>query len=235
MAYFFYLGNTLCPVPPSKLQMKIKGQNKTLTLINEGEVNILKEAGLTEISFDLLLPNVNYPFATYKSGFKRANFFLGKIEKLKTNKKPFQFIVTRTLPNGTMLFDTNMKVSLEDYSIKEDNKEGFDVVVSIKLKQYKDFGTKTCKVVKNKVSSKKKRSSENSPSSKKNKTYTVVKGDNLWKIAKKHYGSATSKSVNNIYNANKAEIERVAKKHGKKSSNNGWWIYPGTVLTIPKA
>ena len=58
MAYHFYMGKTLCPVAPSKLQLKIKGQNETLTLINEGEINILKKPGLTEISFDLLLPNV---------------------------------------------------------------------------------------------------------------------------------------------------------------------------------
>ena len=128
------------------MQLKIGNKNKTTTLINEGEVNILKQAGLTDISFDLLLPNVKYPFATYKSGFKNAKYFLDEIEKLKVNKKPFQFIVSRTFPDGKMLFDTNMKVSLESYDIKEDAGEGFDVVVSIKLKQYKDYGTKTCTI-----------------------------------------------------------------------------------------
>ena len=146
MAYYFYLDKMLCPIAPSKLQLKIQNENKTLTLINEGEVNILKKAGLTDISFDLLLPNVKYPFATYKSGFVSAKGFLGQLEKMKTDKKPFQFIVTRTFPSGKMIFDTNMKVSLEDYQIKEDRKEGFDVVVSVKLKQYKDFGTKTCNI-----------------------------------------------------------------------------------------
>ena len=199
--------------------MKIKGKNKSLTLMNEGEVNILKEAGLTEISFDLLLPNVKYPFATYKSGFKTSKIFLGEIEKLKNKKKPFQFIVTRTLPNNKLLFDTNMKVGLEDYSIKEDSKEGFDVVVSIKLKQYKDFGTKTCKVTENKVTTKKSRSTTNSPAPSSNKTYTVVKGDSLWKIAKQFYGEGSKYTV--IFNANKDKI---------KDAN---LIYPGQVLTIP--
>jgi len=32
--------------------MKIKNANKTITLINEGEVNLLKKAGLTEIEFE---------------------------------------------------------------------------------------------------------------------------------------------------------------------------------------
>ena len=94
-----------------------------MNLMNESEINFLKKAGLTEISFDLLLPNVKYPFATYKDGFVGAKFFLDKLEELKVNAKPFQFIVTRTFPDERVLFDTNMKVSLEDYTIKEDSKQ----------------------------------------------------------------------------------------------------------------
>lgn len=227
MAYHFYMGKMLCPIAPSKLQLKIGNKNKTMTLIDEGEVNILKQAGLTDISFDLLLPNVKYPFATYKSGFVTAKVFLAEIEKMKTEKKPFQFIVTRLLPNGKMLFDTNMTVSLESYDIKEDVKEGFDVVVSIKLKQYKEFGTKTCNVTfastKPKATVEKKRSTKTSPapSKNKNKTYTVKKGDCLWNIAKKYYGNGSKYTV--IYNANKGKIK------------NPNLIYPGQVLTIPSA
>ena len=204
-----------------------------MTLINEGEVNILKQAGLTEISFDLLLPNVKYPFAVYKSKFVGAKVFLDELEKLKTNKKPFQFIVTRTFPNGKMLFDTNIKVSLEDYDIKEDAKQGLDVTVSIKLKQYKDFGTKTCNITfadtksnaaeksKPKVVAEKPRATENSPAPSSNQTYTVQKGDSLWNIAKKFYGNGSK--YMKIYNANKGKL---------KSPN---LIYAGQVLTIPKA
>ena len=146
MAYYVYLDKMLCPVAPSALQVKIDNKNKTLTLINEGEINILKKAGLTDISCDLLLPNVKYPFATYKSGFQNAKVFLDEIERLKLSKKPFQFIVTRTLPNGKMLFNTNIKVALESYEIKEDVDQGFDVMVSIKMKQFRNYGTKTCNI-----------------------------------------------------------------------------------------
>ena len=223
MAYHFYMGKMLCPVAPSKLQLKINNKNKTMTLIDEGEVNILKQAGLTEVSFDLLLPNVKYPFATYKSGFQTADHFLGELERLKIDEKPFQFIVTRVLPNGEMLFDTNMKVSLESYDIKEDADEGFDVVVSVKLKQYRDYGTKTCNIsyasTKPKVSVQNTRSSENSPAPSTNKTYTVQKGDCLWNIAKKYYGNGSKYTV--IAEANKDKI---------KSPN---LIHPGQVLIIP--
>lgn len=47
--YEFYLDKCLLPVTPSKLQLKIDNANKTLTLMDEGEINILKKAGLTEV------------------------------------------------------------------------------------------------------------------------------------------------------------------------------------------
>jgi hypothetical protein len=222
--YYFYLGNMLLPIAPSKLTVKIKNQNKTLTLINEGEINVLKKAGLTEIKFDATFPNVKYPFATYKNGFVNAKTFLDAIEKLKTNQKPFQFIVTRMYPNGKSIFNTNMKVSLEDYEIKEDAKEGMDVVVSFNLKQYRDYGTKTCTIkietTKKAVSTESTRETTSSPApTTQNKTYTVVKGDCLWNIAKKFYGNGSQ--YTKIYNANKDKIK------------NPNLIYPGQVLTIP--
>ena len=228
MAYEVYLGNVLCPIAPSKIDTKIKNQNKTMNLINDGEINILKTAGLTEISFDLLLPNVKYPFATYKSGFVNAKVFLDEFEKMKAEQKTFQFKVIRKFPNGNMLFDTDMKVSMEDYTIKEDAKQGFDIVVSVKLKQFKDYGTKVCKIVSTDdetktVSPQTVRETENSPAPTGDtiKTHTVVKGDCLWNIAKKYYGDGSKYTA--IVDANSDKI------------TNPNSISVGLVLVIPNA
>ncbi len=220
MPYNFYLDKLLLPVAPSELSLKIDSQNKTITLINEGEINILKKAKLTEFDFEALLPNAVYPFATYKKGFTPAIYYMDEIEKLKTGLKPFSFKVTRTFPNGQMMFDTEMTVSLEDYKITESAKNGFDIVVSITLKQYKEYGTKTVKIVNNKATVNSPRKTYNSPAPKsKPKTYTVVKGDCLWNIAKKFYGNGSK--YKKIYNANKDKIKNPNK------------ILPGQKLTIP--
>lgn len=135
--YKMYLDGVLLPVTPGALDVKIKDKDTTVTLINDGEVSILKTAGLTELSFTALLPQVQYSFALYPDGFQNAGFYMQKLEQLKTSKKPFRFIFTRTLPDGTPVFDTNMEVSLCDYTLTEDAKSGLDVIAKIKLKQYR--------------------------------------------------------------------------------------------------
>lgn len=212
------------PIAPSKFQVSINNTNKTVTLIDEGEVNILKKAGLTDIEFECMIPQVKYPFAVYDSGFEDAEYFLSYFEALKTSKRPFQFIVCRRKPNGRSLFDTNIRVSLEDYKITEEVKNGFDLMVKIKLKQWRSYGTKTIKIVaeEQKATVEQQRETMNSPAPEAAQTYTVVKGDCLWNIAKKFYGNGSQYSV--IYNANKNII-----------GGNPNRIYPGQILTIPAA
>lgn len=144
--YDFYLKKCLLPVTPQKLEIKINNANDTVTLINEGEINILKTAALTDIEFECEIPQVKQPYAVYKSGFQGASYFLDYFEELKTSKQPFQFLVSRTMPNGKVLFSTNIKVSMEDYKITEDAKNGFDLKVKISLKQYREYSTKTVNI-----------------------------------------------------------------------------------------
>lgn len=147
MAYDLYLGKMLMPITPSKISMAINNQNKTINLINDGELNLLKSAGLTDVQFTLLIPQVSYPFARYGDGkFVGASTYLDYFEQLKQAKEPFQFILSRCMPTGKALFDTNMTVSLEDYTITEEAKNGFDLQVAISLKQYKHYATKTISV-----------------------------------------------------------------------------------------
>ena len=224
--YDFYLNKCLLPIAPPKLTIKINNANETVTLINEGEINILKKAELTDIEFECRIPQEKYPFAVYKSGFKGANYFLDYFESLKISKNPFQFIVCRKRPTGKQLFDTNIKVSMEDYKITEDAKNGFDILVKIKLKQWRDYGTKTVNITFNmekpKASVEPQREATSSPAPAAAQTYMVVKGDCLWNIAKKFYGNGSKYSI--IYNVNKSVI-----------GGNPNLIYPGQVLTIPAA
>lgn len=234
--YDFYLKKCLLPITPDKLQIKINNANETLTLINEGEINILKTAELTDVEFECRIPQVKYPFATYKSGFKGASYFLDYFESLKVDKKPFQFIVSRTMPNGKVLFSTNMKVSMEDYKITEQAKDGFDLTVKIKLKQYRDYGTKTVNIKiaasKPKATVQETRSTESKPAT---KSYKV--GDIVNFHGGTHYYSSYPGAKGYSARAGKAKIT-IANGSGKahpwhlihtdSSSNVYGWVDDGT-------
>lgn len=215
----------LFPVPPESININVKNQNKTISLINGQEINVLSSPGLREIEFEAMLPRVRYPFAQYEknsnsgekstkflSGDQRAKHFLSELSKLKKSREPFQFIITRTSPTGEKinLGDTNIKVSLEDYTIKEDAQYGFDVMVAIRLKEYKAYGTKTYKKNKKIKPKGKSRDYKTMP-----KTHKVIKGDTLSKIAKKYLGDSSRykeiAKLNKISNPNSLKIGTVIK------------------------
>lgn len=145
--YNFFLDGVQLPIAPAELTININNKNETITLIDNSEINLLKKAGLTDFSFKILLPNVKYPFAVYPNGFQPATYYTDKLEALKLNQKPFYFLVNRMKPNGTLLFDTNILVSLESYGIYESAENGFDLEVDIELKQYRTWGTKKSKLL----------------------------------------------------------------------------------------
>ena len=229
--YFKYGSKVLTfPITPGELSIKIGSNNKTVTLISEGDINILKSPSLVEVEFDARFPMRQYPFAREFTNFGE---YWEIFKELKAKKQSFRFIVSRTNPKGTRTWDTNILVALEDLTLKENADEGDDVIISFKLKQYKEYGIKTVKLEKvsdNTTStSSKNRSTDGKGST--SSVYVVQSGDCLWNIAKAAYGDATKWTK--IYEANKAAIEADAKKHGKSSSSNGHWIWPGLKLTIP--
>ena len=222
MAYTMYLGGVLMPITPSKVKVKINNQNDTLTLINGEEINILKEPGLTDVSFDLLLPQVSYPFTN--GGAQSADYYLSLFERLKTSKQPFQFILNRSMPSGRRLFYTNLTVGMEDYQITDDAEEGFDITVTVSLKQYRHYGTKTVKVQPAPAPAETPTATVEQPQRETSQapqqtTSTVKSGDCLWNIAKKYLGDGSR--YNEIYNLNKDKI------------TNPNLIYAGQVLTLP--
>lgn len=214
--YLCYMDGILMPVAPSKINTKIKNKNRTITLINEGEANILKSAGLQEISFNMMIPAYKYPFALYLGGiFLPISYYLEVLDRLKNRKESFQLIIIREGVLGALGFDTNLKVSLEDYQVVEDAGNGRDITVSIKLKQYQEktktvvrvataVGGGTVKYILEKV---------RDSSKVVEKTYKIKEGDTLYTIAKKQLGDGEKYrdliTINKLENSSDIEVGQV--------------------------
>lgn len=212
MAYIFYIDGVPLPVAPSKMKLSMKNRNGSSTLLSGEEVSILKAPGLTEISFEAMLPQQKYPFGYYPDGFIPASFYLNRLEALKKGQKPFQFLVSRVTPEGRLLHDTNLKVSLEDYAVSDDAGDGLDVTVSIRLKQYRAFGLKEVAAGSGGAVT----SGENRDSKDPAKSYVVKKGDCLYNICKAQLGRGD-------------KCWEIAKLNGIKNPN---LIYPGQVIRL---
>ena len=201
MPCHLYLCGVEMPEVPNAITIKTGNRNKTVELLNGDTINLLKSKGLQDISLTLAFPMLE--------GRRTAEYYIGLFDKFKRKRKPTQFILTRTTPDGKPLEDTNIKVSIEDFSRNEDASKPFEVTYSVNLKEYTDYGTQTVtvkKVQKNgktqKVASvKKEREKNNAPKAKK---YTVKAGDTLWSISAKYLGSGAK--YMQIFEANRKTL-----------------------------
>lgn len=216
MAYYFFLGAAPLPVTPGALTISTPTKNKTVDLINDGEINILKGHGLRNVSFEFMLPQQSYPFANYNLGVYDASSFIVYLKGLVALKKPVPFIVTRMTPSGKLLFFTSFLVTVEDFDLVEDAEQsGFDVMCAINLKEYKFYGTNIVASIGNGTTlsggavagaTTLITKSRDSSSKVTNKTYKVKSGDTLWGIAKRELGDGEKykdlAKLNNISNPN---------------------------------
>lgn len=154
--YQVFLDVLPLPVAPSKITTTVGNRSQTVELINGDEVNILKGAKLQEISLEFMVPAQEYPFMTLAGGLVgkvlggatgalTSSVIFEYLETLKAEKKPFNFICVRLGEgaNALGLYNTTIKVTLEDYTILEDANNGNDFMVTALLKEWKPYSTKT--------------------------------------------------------------------------------------------
>ena len=180
------------------------------------------------------LGEVSVPTGTELGAYSWESVFPGELRKNDSlirgpwiDPKTYNSILNDWKKNGTKLnllvigYPINVDVYLKEYHGAAAGAFG-DIKYEIAFIEARDIVVTTSKV---ETTAKRSTTTGN--------TYTIKTGDTLWEISIKFYGTGTKWKT--IYDANKDIIESTAKKRGKSSSNNGWWIFPGVTLTIPKA
>ena len=195
----------------------LKTLNKTVDIVSGVQMTIIKSIPLREFSLKVLLPK-NDVLVKDKTIWKEPIVYLGKLREFKANKKPIRFIVLRPQEDGTELFQGNLLVTLEDYTVSEKAGEEGDFYVDIKLKEYNTIVGRKLVIDENKTNEDGKVQAKEEiqrPTKEPNKTYPVKKGDTLWTIAQKELGSGNKyqdiAKLNNISNPNKIQPGQVLK------------------------
>lgn len=202
------------PVTPSQVQTKVGNCNETVQILQMGQANLLKNAGLEEVRFRALFPGRQYHFVQVEEGFREPSFFLERLKDFKKAQKPVQLIIFRRLADGSQIFCSNVEMGLEEYNILEQGGEQGDFWVEIALKEYRKMQSIAYRPASDGNTLEKQPAQR--PAKEMAKTYVVKKGDNLWNIAKKELGDGS-------------KFGELAKKNG---ISNPSLIYPGQVIKL---
>lgn len=214
------------PALPEKITRKIGTKYQSYDIIGKGTVKIPKGMEAETISW--------------------SGTFFGKSKKnepiCRTWTKPATCvsILRKWMENGSVLHllvsgtSVNCDVTISEFQASEVGAFGnIEYTITFVIhKGLKIYTTSEMQVAQLEKKTTPRPSAEESTSAEQSgKNYPVKSGDTLWTIAVSNYGNGTQ--YMKIYNANKSVIESTAKKHGYRSSDNGKWIFPGTVLKIP--
>lgn len=159
-------------VNPKEISISQDNKDKTIDLLNIGEVSVLGNRGLMKTTISTFLPGAGSPFY---SGTDPAGI-IAMMKKAKNGKKMIRLIVSGT--------DINALFSINNMS--EQYVEGQqDINVSWTLVEYRNLNTST-------VASLTARYTDTGVCSRGTgtaipKTVTVKSGDTLWNLAKRYY------------------------------------------------
>ncbi len=135
-----------------------------------------------------------------------------RLEEWRKDGAPLNFKATG--------FEIDQDVTIKEFRYLPVGGHG-DFEYTLTLREYKDLDLQTTK----------KRNAKKQVKTVTVKKNTSKRSEGLAKLAKKYYKKASA--WRKIYKKNKAVIEKAAKKHGRKSSDKGKYLYKGTKLIIP--
>jgi len=215
--YHFYLNDELLPLAPARIRNRVNNRNQVVELVNSGDYNVLKDIGLTDFDFEVLLPGKPYPFIATVDNFHLPYYYLEKLHAYKVEKEPVRLIITRAMQTGADIFTTNLLVGIEDYHAEEVAGQEGDMTVSLRLREHRPPVAKTVQIIRTTQGISEAVQEVQRPHKPPERAHTVVRGDNLWAIA-------TLKLNNGQRFGEIAELNGISQP---------WVIHPGQVLRLP--
>lgn len=201
------------PVLPERLNVSSPGNNERVTVLELGEVLLLRKKALRIITWESFFPAAEAPYTTGE--IKDPVSIIQAIQKARDEETPVRFLIT-----GTDL-DCNIRMGIDSFEYEERSGEPGDIYYTIKLYEWKDISPKKLMLSEDADEPATMLEPERPGAPERTeKTYTVKTGDTLWQIAKETYGKGSD--YIKIYEANKAAI-----------GSNPNRIKAGQVFTLP--
>jgi len=202
------------PLNPSSIDVSEPGQAQSYDVVGLGEINVIKDRKLPTYSFSGLFPAQRYPFLSVFDGLnekekakvvvKQPSEYITLIEKWMGSRMPVRLVVVSDT------YDINTAASIESFEWRE-VAGSTDIEYSIELKKYRFYAARKTEQVTNGNGKVQKVSTPVRPNEKlQSKTYKLVAGDTLWKVAQKQLGNGTRwQEIQKLNGISDAEITRL--------------------------
>lgn len=231
----------LIPILPSEFTFSTSMNNTVQNVHSLGDVYLAGQRGLKSFSFSSFFPRNEYSFAVVAPPYSvmwRDKYglnpyaYVDMIERWmdEVGQTGKSAVVQLNLLNDDKQLYLNMLIDSFEYG---ENDGTGDVNYTISLSEFREIRTTV-------PPPQTQQSKDNAtvqpveparPAKQvTSQNYVIKSRDTLWSIAKRLTGNSANWRA--IYNQNKDKIETTAQAHGKTSSADGHWIYPGTELII---
>lgn len=199
-------GGFRIPVNPGAIDIREAGQSKTYDIAKIGEINVIKNPKLAEISFESTFPAHLYPFVVVED-LREPFEYVEQIEKWMKEKRPVRFVFAGSS------FDINTLVSIASFNWRETGGAVGDIEYAISLRVYVPYNARKIQVVSAQRGQVKALSTQQPARPDERQlpnTYTLVAGDTLWKVAKRFLGDGSRwREIQTLNGISDAEIRRL--------------------------
>ncbi len=200
------------PVLPETIHISYPQKNDTVYVYGVGDVTIKKHPGAFVVKFSSFFPECRCQGSIENlKPPKECKEFLEKVMKIKT---PAKFIFTGSPCRISIPCTINFEIS-------EQAGDTGTIYYDITITEYKEVNVRKIKVKKKKKKGKAGKKKKRTKTKVKPKKYKVKKGDCLWNISRKYFGSGLM-------------FMKIYKENKKVIGNNPNRLLPGQILTLPE-
>jgi len=175
------------PILPREIGERVRGDGAGHEVYKLGKINVIKDRDLAEYTIESLFPAQRYPFITASIVLQPMEY-VRFINKWWDSKRPIRLVA------NTSTMEINTAASIEGFEWKEVAGTLGDIQFTLQLKEYRFYEARRVQVVQQQdgtppiiqIESPKRPDERVQPT-----TYTLVAGDNLWKVAQKVLGDGS--------------------------------------------
>lgn len=135
MGYSIFLDGILLPVSTEKISVQNSLKSKDYDVLGQGRIQKPEYQDLQAISFSTEFPGRIYSYVE-ESAWQSPAKLIARLRKLQEEKSPFRFVAAGE-------DKLTLQVTLEQLDTAEKGGEDGDYEVTIRLKEYREFGVKT--------------------------------------------------------------------------------------------